>query len=174
MSLQWEKLKEKEIKVGHRTLLKKTFRLPDGTISDFEVSGPGSIVCMLAVTPKNNVVLVKQYRPGPEKVLLEMPGGGVNKDEDPKDAAKRELLEETGYSGTIRFASKSLVSGYGSMFRYNFAVTNCKKVCKIRPDKTEFLEPVEMSLSRFRKHLKDGALTDISTGYLCLDYLHLI
>src|SRR5208337_5296865 len=95
VGLKWEKLKEERIEVGHRVLLRKTFKLPDGTVTDFEVSASRDVVCLLALTPQNNVILVKQYRPGPEKILFEMPGGGVGKGETPREAARRELLEET-------------------------------------------------------------------------------
>ncbi len=53
---------------------------------------------VVAITKNNEVVLVKQYRHGVQEVLLELPGGVVDKGEDPLEGAKRELMEETGYS----------------------------------------------------------------------------
>ena len=53
---------------------------------------------VIAITKNNEVVLVKQYRHGVQEVLLELPGGVVDKGEDPLEGAKRELMEETGYS----------------------------------------------------------------------------
>jgi 8-oxo-dGTP pyrophosphatase MutT (NUDIX family) len=53
---------------------------------------------IVALTKNNEVVLVKQYRHGVQEISLELPGGVVNKGEDPLEGARRELMEETGYS----------------------------------------------------------------------------
>ncbi|MBI3167366.1 MAG: NUDIX hydrolase [Chloroflexi bacterium] len=53
---------------------------------------------VVALTKNNEVVLVKQYRHGVQEALLELPGGVVERGEDPLVGAGRELMEETGYS----------------------------------------------------------------------------
>ena len=55
-------------------------------------------VNVIALTPDDRVVLIKQYRPGRDQVCLEIPGGMVDAGESPETAAQRELLEETGYT----------------------------------------------------------------------------
>lgn len=52
---------------------------------------------IIAVTPDNQVVLVKQYRHGIRDITLELPGGVIGEKDDPRFGARRELLEETGY-----------------------------------------------------------------------------
>jgi ADP-ribose pyrophosphatase len=52
---------------------------------------------IFALTPSNEVVLVRQYRPGPREITLELPGGIVDAGEDMARAAQRELFEETGF-----------------------------------------------------------------------------
>jgi len=51
------------------------------------------------ITSDGQVVLVRQHRWGIDAPSLEIPGGIVDPGEDPIDAARRELLEETGYAG---------------------------------------------------------------------------
>ncbi len=69
-------------------------------IGDFDVVQCLNWVNVIALTPKGECILVKQYRHGIEDVTLEIPGGAINMGEDPLLAAKRELQEETGYSSS--------------------------------------------------------------------------
>ncbi|MDP2586793.1 MAG: NUDIX hydrolase [Candidatus Komeilibacteria bacterium] len=171
MKLKWKKIKEKSYQVGYRKIVRKTFELPDGKIVDFDIKQEGPAVCVLAITQENNIILAKQYRPGPEKVLVEMPGGKVETGESAKFAIKRELLEETGYTGKFIFVGTTLDCAYSSMIRYNFLGINCQKIQEPISENNEFIEVIEMSINRFRKELKKGQMTDIESGYLCLNFL---
>lgn len=60
----------------------------------------GTWVNVIALTEKREVLLIKQYRHGVGQVLLEIPAGVMDaQDASPEQAARRELLEETGYTG---------------------------------------------------------------------------
>ncbi|MFA5126977.1 MAG: NUDIX hydrolase [Patescibacteria group bacterium] len=170
----WKKIKEEPFKAGFRKLIKKTFQLPNNKIVDFDIKQEGPAVCVLALTKDNNVILTKQFRPGPEKILLELPGGLIDKNESPDEAAKRELLEETGYSGNFQLIGESLDCAYSTMVRYNFVAINCHKIQEQRLEENEFAEIVEISLGNFKKHLRSGQLTDVESGYMGLDYLKLL
>lgn len=169
----WKKLNENITQVGFRKIRRKTFEMPDGDISDFDIKDEGKVVCILALNKENKVVLTHQFRPGPEKVLLELPGGGIEEGEAPEVAAKREFLEETGYTGDFQFVAESFDCGYSNRVRYHFVATNCHKIQEQELEKDEYAEVVEMSLEDFRKHLQSGQLTDVETGYLGLDFLGL-
>jgi len=69
--------------------------LLDATIFEFR-----SWANIVALTKTGEVILVRQYRHGACDVLLEFPGGVVEDGEDPVEGAKRELLEETGYTAS--------------------------------------------------------------------------
>lgn len=170
----WAKIKEESIKDGFRKVIKKTFQSSDGKISDFEIKKEKPAVCVLALTKNKEVILTKQFRPGPEKILLELPGGVIEDGETAEGAIRRELKEETGYNGVFQFVGQSLDCAYSTMIRSNFVATDCLKVQESKTDENEFSEVILMNLADFREHLRSGRLTDVETGYLGLDFLKLI
>jgi 8-oxo-dGTP pyrophosphatase MutT (NUDIX family) len=70
-----------------------------GKAHDYYVMHLADAVNVIAVTPDDEVLLVRQFRVGSRKDSLETPGGVLNLDEDPLVAGARELCEETGYVG---------------------------------------------------------------------------
>jgi ADP-ribose diphosphatase len=74
--------------------------LSNGNLLDATVLEFHSWANVVALTKTGEVVLVKQYRHGVCESLLEFPGGVVEDEEDPMEGARRELLEETGYSAS--------------------------------------------------------------------------
>ena len=74
------------------------FRLPTGReIADYWISEYPPWVNVVAVTADDNLVMVRQYRPGLGEVHYEIPAGVAEEGEDLEAAARRELLEETGF-----------------------------------------------------------------------------
>lgn len=75
-----------------------TVELPDKKYSKREiVEHPGG-VAIVGVTDENEILLVRQYRKAVDKILLELPAGKIEVNEEPKETALKELKEETGYS----------------------------------------------------------------------------
>ncbi|MCM8811688.1 MAG: NUDIX hydrolase [Candidatus Omnitrophica bacterium] len=84
-------------------LIEKSVLYPGESKSRKYVSVKAREYCtVLAVTPKNKVVLVRQYRPIVENFTLELPSGCIDGKESPMAAAVRELTEETGFRPTGR------------------------------------------------------------------------
>lgn len=172
MITPWKKTKEKLLNTGYRKILRRTFVLPNGQKYDFDIKKERPAVCIVALTKDKKVILTRQFRPGPEKILLELPGGSIDDKETPLKAAKRELLEETGFVGKFKFIGKTLDCAYSTLIRHNFIALDCRKVQEQKLDEREFAEVVLMPLAKFKKHLAKGQLTDVETGYLALDYLN--
>ena len=171
----WQELsREQAFKKYSRVIDKVIFKLPDGTETDFYLKAESPAASMLALTPDNQVILVRQYRPGPQKILLELPGGFVDPNEDPAATASREFLEETGYKGDFEFIGTCLDDAYSSMKRYCFVAKNCTQVGEPQNTDTEHTEVVLLPLDEFRKLLRSGEMTDVEVGYLGLDYLNLL
>jgi len=172
---KWEELSREEIFIKYgRKIEKVIYKFPDGTESDFYIKKEGPAICVLALTKNNKVILARQFRPGPNEIILELPGGGIEKGETPKQAIERELLEETGYKGEAKLIAEALDCAYSTMRRQCFVATDCEKIAEPQNTSSEICETVLMPLDEFRNLLRSGKMTDIEVGYLGLDHLGLL
>lgn len=170
----WKKMLQSDPEGRFRKRLLRVFQLPNGEAVDFEIKAEPDRVCVLPLTANRDVILVRQFRPGPELVLMELPGGFKDADEHPMEAAFRELVEETGYTGELQAVGPNVVDAYSTSTRYNFVATNCRRIGDPTPDAEEFIEVVLMPLPDFIAHLRSGQLTDVGTGYMGLHLLNLL
>lgn len=99
MKLEEKKLSSQEIFKGVAIhLFKDEIELPNGHTGIREIIRHPGAVCVLPITDDGDVIFVNQFRYALNKVTLEVPAGKLEKGEDPKEAALRELSEETGLS----------------------------------------------------------------------------
>lgn len=98
---RWEKLGSTlQSRTRIFDLLATRYRHPTrGTERDFFVVEAPDWVNVVALTPDDRIVLVRQFRYGIDEFSLEIPGGAMDAGEDPVAAGLRELREETGYTG---------------------------------------------------------------------------
>lgn len=125
------------------TVRKQRMELPTGAIvPSYYVLEYPAWVCVVALTKEGKMVMVRQYRVGIEKVLLELCAGVVDpEDVTFMDAAKRELAEETGYgNGTWElYMTTSANPGTHTNLTYCFLATDLEKIGEAHPEKTEDL-----------------------------------
>ena len=167
----WRKLAEGTAYSGFRHVLRRRFALGDGHEAEFEILANPDTVAVLAVTEADEVVLVRQFRPGPEELLYELPGGAMDEGEEPADAARRELLEETGYEGNLCPTGSHWAGAYSTHRRHAFVAVDCYRIAEPRPEDNEVVEVSLMPFSAFRAHVRSGQLTDVAAAYLGLDAL---
>ena len=156
------------------TLQKDTVSLPNGKEALREVIRHKGAVCVIAYNDKDEtVVTVKQYRYAQEEVLLEIPAGKLDfTGEDPLDAAKRELSEETGYTAA-KWVPLGLYYGSPAILDekiHMFAAFDLAKG-ETHPDEDEFLQICHLPLKEakeavLRAEIPDGK-TQVAILRLC-------
>ncbi len=99
--LKWDIISsEYLIKRPWLTARRDKVQLPNGVINDeFYILEYPDWVNVIAITKDDKYVLVRQYRHGLGETRFELPAGVIEEGEDPIEGAKRELFEETGYTG---------------------------------------------------------------------------
>ena len=170
----WKKLQERFVYRGYRNIIRKTFEMPDERVLDYDVFDSASFVNIAAVTKERKILLIKQYRPGPEKICLGFPAGYIDEDETIVEAAQRELLEETGYTTNQIYPVKTIQDAYSTIRQYCLIAINCEQVAQPKYDENEFLEMIEMTIGEFKEMLvdeKNTAFESIGLGFLLLHYL---
>jgi ADP-ribose pyrophosphatase len=171
----WEQIEEPEtIKVGWRTLVRKTFRQPDGDKAEYMTKdGIGSRCgAVIALTPDNKVIVAEQFRPGPEKILQELPGGGINPDEDARDAVMRELREETGYtSDEVEDLGTVYKDAYTNTLWHFYLAKNCHQSHDQELDEGEFVAIKEISVEQLLWNARNAMMTDTEAVLLAYDQL---
>ena len=133
--------------------------LPDGRIIEpFYIHRDPDFAVVVAVTKDQRLVLVRQYRHGAEKVMLELPAGCIEKGEDPQAAAARELLEETGYrAGAIRFLFRIAPNAANSTaYAHCYLATDVELVAGQHLDEMEDVVVEYMDLKDVREALWEG------------------
>jgi ADP-ribose pyrophosphatase len=171
---KWKELGRERVLDQYMKVDKVAYELPEGGHKDIFIKLQKPAACVVALTEANEVLMVEQYRPGPDKVLLELPGGYVEDDEDPEVGMTRELREETGYAGDMQFVTICLDDAYSTMIRSVFVATGCKKVAEQELDDSEFINVHLVSLEEFKKIIRSGEMTDVEVGFLGLDFLKLL
>ena len=140
-------------------------RLPDGTEIEYGVLESDGFAAVVPVTDRGNVVLVRQWRQPLERFTLELPSGGVEVGEDPKGAAERELLEETGYRarGLVHLASVHTSTGRTTEVCHLFTCRVVRDPGGPRPEPTEFIRIIELPLQEAPGEISSGRITDAAT-----------
>ena len=168
----WELLSERPRTEGWLPIRTRTYRMPDGSESDWDIHVPAfTTVAVLALTRDGQVLLTRQFRPGPGRVLMDLPGGIVDDGESVTDAAARELREETGFGAdSIEIAGSCWAFGASTWRRHVAIARNCAEVGEVTSwGGDEYCEPVVVSLTALREVLRSGETTDADLGYLALD-----
>src|ERR671912_1590280 len=139
--------------------------IPGGTQLEYGVLESGGFAAVVPVTGGGDVVLVRQWRQPLGAFTLELPSGGVDADEKPERAARRELFEETGYraEGLEHLVSVHTSSGRSTEVCHLFRCAAVRDERGPRPEPTEFIRVVELPFGEALHRVSEGGITDAAT-----------
>lgn len=115
---------------------------------------------VIALTSDQQIVLVEQYRAGIHASTLEIPGGMTDPEEEPLTAARRELLEETGFSSEkwtnigITSSNPAILSNYTHLY----LAEECEKRAEQRTDGNEDIAVHVMPFREFLDLIRNGTV----------------
>lgn len=128
------------------TVERQKVELPDGrVIADYHRITFPDCAGVVARVPDGRIMVQRQYRHGPGRVCLTLPGGAMNPGESPMQAAQRELREETGYEAHDwkPLGSFTLNANYGGGLMHIFSAAHARRT--LQPDNDD-LEESELLL----------------------------
>lgn len=141
---------------------------------DFYTLKTANWVNIIALTPDENVVLIRQFRHGINGFTLEIPGGLVDEGEEPKVTASRELREETGYIGDdpILIGTVEPNPAIQSNLCNTYLIRDAKPVQDQDLEPLEEIEMMEKPLSEIPTLLQNGSIKH-ALVVAAFHYLHL-
>ena len=163
---RWERLSsERLIETPYFALRSDRLRLPDGAVKDpyYVIERPDAAI-VFPLTEEDEVVLVRQYRPAIEGIELGLPAGLVDEGEEPEKAARRELLEETGYAGGEWAPLGSLASSPSlkDNWAHLFLARSVARSAAPRPDEYERVEVVLVPVGEITERISAGEIVSSS------------
>lgn len=139
-------------------------QVPNGNKCIREVIEHNGGVCVVPITDNNEIIYVKQFRYPYSEVIIEIPAGKREGDEEPIVCGKRELKEETGYTAKefVFLGELYPTPAYCDEIIYMYAAKGLT-LGKTNFDNDEFLEIESMPIEQFVEKILSGEIKDAKT-----------
>lgn len=138
--------------------------LPNGDLAIREIVRHPGAVCVVPVTDEGEVIMVRQFRYPFESVLLEIPAGKLEPNEDPYEAVKRELEEESGaVAGKIEHIGELYTTVAIFDEKIQMYLATDLTFINAHPDEDEFLEVERIPLDTLVNMVMNDEIKDAKT-----------
>lgn len=146
-------------------VVRDTLRFPDGEQFDrLVVRHPGA-VGLIVIDDEDRWLLVRQYRHPTGVELLEIPAGGIEPGESPRQTAAREVREETGFAaGSLEPIGGSwMVPGWGDEYMHYFVARELRHDPLPQDEDERLSDPIPMTIEELHAAVDDGTIVDAKT-----------
>lgn len=149
-----------------------TISTPDGNIAKWDFIDHKSAAAVLPVLSDGRILLVRQFRNALDRETLEIPAGGLNRDESTMEAAARELEEETGYQcdRLTPLISVAMAAAFCNEVVDVYLATDLKKT-KQNLDEDEYIDVEAYPPQEIAKMICAGKIQDSKTIAAVMTYL---
>ena len=144
---------------------KQKVLLPDGRrIEDYHKLVMPNFCVICALTEASDLILLRGYKHGIGRIELSLPGGFIEPNEDPLVAAKRELIEETGYSAEEWQPLGEFVpnGNYGGGQGYVFIAKKARRAQNPNSGDLEAAEVEVVKMGKVQESIRDGEISSLS------------
>lgn len=138
-----------------------TVQMPGGRETTREIVEHSDCVAIVAMDATDNVLLVKQFRQAVAKEMLEIPAGGIDADEDPLAAVRREMQEETGYlpQKVERLGGFYSAPGFCTEYLHLYLATDLVP-SQLYAEDTESIRLVPVAIAEIPRLIAAGSICD--------------
>lgn len=174
MNFEW--LEKEEVFRGRAFAVEKVkVRLPDGRKTTYDCVKHSGAVTIVPVDDQNRIIFVNQYRMGSKGMLMELPAGTLEENEDPTICAEREIREETGMAAkhVTKLGEFYLAPGYSSEYMHVYLMTGLYPA-PLKHDDDEFLQTQAIPVSEVWEMVRSNQIHDgktLACLFLAMDHL---
>ena len=147
-------------------------RLPDGTETDYHYVDESPAVVILPLTVDGDVVVIEEWRQAVDRVNRGLPAGSMEGDEEPTDAAHRELREETGYEADRiePLLTTEPSNGIANSVHHHFVAYDCEPTAEQELDDNESIRVETVGYDEYLDNVVNDDLNDGRSALTLLQY----
>jgi 8-oxo-dGTP pyrophosphatase MutT (NUDIX family) len=166
----WTRRGTRPVYSGYVRVRRDDYLMPDGQVAGWDVLEDADSVVVLAFTEgARSLLTVEQYRVGPARVLVELPGGMVDTGESPEVAGVRELMEETGYrAGAVFSAGSEWAAANSQRRKHAIVAVDCVAAGRTDWEAEPGITVGSLPVTSVAAMLRGGDLTDAGEAFRAL------
>ncbi|MFC7043164.1 NUDIX hydrolase [Halonotius sp. GCM10025705] len=147
-------------------------RLPDGTETDYHYVDESPAVVILPLTADGDVVVIEEWRQAVSRVNRGLPAGSMEGEEEPSDAAHRELREETGYEADRieHLLTAEPSNGIANSVHHHFVAYDCEPTADQQLDDNESIRVDTVGYDDYLDSVVNDDLNDGRSALTLLQY----